>query len=77
MKPELSLYLAMTKKDKFPASLDNVFDMMQFNRFFNLEIIGDIVLKKQDVDYDKTFINDAFGQYLRYVMIEVGLGGMF
>lgn len=79
VRPELYVFMTRSGKPAFdPApTLANCFEMMQYNRFFNLEIVGDIILGKTDVKYTTVFTNDQFASYLRYVMIEVSLGGLF
>lgn len=49
--PEISFYLAKAKLDPIKATLADTMEIMQTNRLFNLEIIGDIILQKPATTY--------------------------
>jgi len=67
----------MAELETFPLTLKDVFDFFQPNRLFNLEIIGDIVLNKQIPTYSPVFTTPQMSRYIKYLMIEGGLNGMF
>lgn len=75
--PEISFFLEKAGLQTFPITLDNCMEMFQTNRLYNLEIVGDIIIELEPETYTKAFTNKQMGSYLRYVMIEEGLGGLF
>lgn len=75
--PELSYFLNKAGEKTFDVKLADCMTFFSTNKLYNLEIIGDIILQKTDVDYPKTFITPEMVRYIQYVMIEVGLGGLF
>ena len=50
---------------------------MQVNRLFNLEIIEDIMLGKAIPTYNTVFTNEQMSRYLKFIIQECGLGGVF
>ncbi len=50
---------------------------MQPNRLFNQMIIGDIMLGLNRTTYSTVFTNPSMARYLRFIIIEAGLNGIF
>ncbi|CDW87257.1 cd36 family protein [Stylonychia lemnae] len=74
--PELGYFLYKAGLDKVSITLGNVVTFMQLNRLYNLEIIGDILLNVKS-DYIDVFTNEQIRRYIRYIMVEGALGGLF
>lgn len=50
---------------------------MSPNLLFNLQIIGDILLGLTKSSYSQVFTNPAMARYLKFIIIEQGLNGIF
>ena len=59
------------------VTLDDAYEFLQTNRLFNLEIIGDIILDKKIPTYRDIFTNNQTSRYLKFMVVEAGLGGLF
>ena len=75
--PELGYYLDKAGLKHFPVSVSQVRTFMQPNRLFNQEIISDILLDVHPITYSPVFTNAEMARYLKFVIIEGGLGGIF
>jgi CD36 family len=59
------------------VDVSDVITFMQAGRLFNQETIGDILLNLEQKTYKPTFTNPSFARYLRFIIIEQGLNGIF
>ena len=75
--PELGYYLGKAELPQFQVNVSDVLSFMQPNRLFNQEIIGDIMVNKTIKSYSPVFTNPQMAQYLRFIIIEAGLNGIF
>jgi CD36 family len=75
--PELGYFLKKAELEPFPVTVADVITFMQPNRLFNQEIIGDILLNVTVKTYKPTFTNMQMARYLRFIVIEQGLNGLF
>jgi len=75
--PELGYFLDKAGLNHFPVSVAQVRTFMQPNRLFNQEIISDIIIGVQPKTYSNVFTNKEMARYLRFVIIEGALGGIF
>jgi hypothetical protein len=62
--PELSFYLKKADLENFPLTVADCMTFFQTNKLYNLEIVGDILIQKQNVDYPKVFMTQ---QIIRYI----------
>lgn len=75
--PELDYFLFKAGLDTFPFTMADAYSFLQTNRLYNLEIIGDIVINKEIPTYKPVFTNEQTARYLKFVIIEAGLNGLF
>lgn len=75
--PELGYFLEKANLNHFPVTVAEARTFMQPNRLFNQEIISDIIMDVQPKTYSPVFTNAEMARYLRFVIIEGALGGIF
>lgn len=75
--PELGYFLGKAGLDAFQVTVNDAITFMQANRLFNQEIIGDILLNVKVATYSPVFTNPQMARYLRFIIIECGLNGVF
>lgn len=75
--PELGFFLSKAEISSFNLDVSDVITFMRMDRLFNQQILGDILLNLKKPTYKETFTNPSFARYIRFIIIEQGLNGIF
>jgi len=77
-KPELKTYYDFAKTDIPPIDFNATWDLISSGKLYNGKFIGDVLLKAETKDETlKLFNTPVFLKYLKMLMIEEGMGGLF
>lgn len=75
--PEVGYVLRKAEMEGINATTPEVLAVMQTNRLYNQKLITDVFLEVEPKSYMRPFSNKQMGRYLRFMIIEGGLNGIF
>ena len=76
-KPEVYTYYKRTGTPMPEVTLGDVWDMLSSGQMFNQKFIGDVLLNQPSKGKLQLFNTPTFKRYLKMLMIEQGMGGLF
>lgn len=76
-KPELKTYFTKAGTPLPEVTLSDVWDLLSSAQMFNQKFIGDVLLNQPSKGKLQLFNNPTFKKYLKMLMIEQGMGGLF
>lgn len=76
-KPELKTYFARAGTALPNVTLSDVWDILSSGQMYNQKFIGDILLEQPSKGKLNLFNNPTFKKYLKMLMIEQAMGGLF
>ena len=76
-KPELKTYFTKAGTPLPEVTLSDIWDLLSSAQMFNQKFIGDVLLNQPSKGKLQLFNNPTFKKYLKMLMIEQGMGGLF